>query len=616
MASTVPNVLTLGLAPQANIIPSLATAFTNTLPLLLLWYGLRDQNSDFRQSRNSQNYQKNVVEEYDFIIVGGGSAGSVLANRLSSKGGGGGGNFKILLLENGGNPNPIQSIPATYTPMLKVPQVLYDYYTVPQNNSCLALKEQRSYWPRGKGLGGTSNLNSMIYQRCNRHDYDKWAELSGSDDWKFDNILRNFKNVEDYHGVYYNEIWHSQDGQGLYVSTANNTHLLDEFLEAGKEIGYEHRDVNGDQEPSFGRLDFSIKNGRRFGTYPAFLKPVMTRPNLIIYRYSRVTKIHLTEKTKRAYGVTYIRHGVKRFVRAKREIIISAGAIDSAKLLQLSGIGPKEHLDSLGIKCLIDLPVGQNLQDHVTSIIGPFTIETPGKTMMLSRDASIRSVLDFISENKGIMTTPSGSNGIAYIHSSLSRQRGNVTSKSPDIQIVLAPSQIVPGKYSSRGEIRLASADPMAKPILDPKYFSHPDDIKILVDGLKFAVNLAETTKAFRKLGTRLINRPFPGCEKFKLRSDQYYECYARHMTLTEYHLCGTCSMGKGQEDPNAVVDSKLRVLHARGLRVVDASIFPEVPNGNTHAAVLMVADRASEYILDYWARVDNSIRRKRAHRS
>ncbi|CAL8117151.1 unnamed protein product [Orchesella dallaii] len=618
--------------------------FSKALPLIVISFGIWDQSADFLQSQKVEKYLQNFIEEYDFIIVGAGSAGSVLANRLSSNP-----DYKILLLENGGNPNPMQSVPFYFQSMFHIPSIDYDYYTVPQKRSCLSLKNQRSFWPRGRGLGGSSNLNAMFWQRSSGHDYDRWAELSGSADWKFDNILRNFKNVEDYHGQYFNEKWHSQDGKGVYVSTVDNTNLVDEFLEAGKEMGYPTKDVNGNQEPSFSRLDVTIKDGRRFGAYPAFLEPVLDRSNLYIYRYARVTKVHLNKKTKRAYGVTYKRHGIEHFVRAKREIILSAGVIDSPKILQLSGIGPKVHLDNLGIKTVIDLPVGKNLQDHIMIVFGPFLVDAPGKTYVPGRDITLSTVADYFSKRKGIMASAIGANAIGYIHSELSKQRGNIWNKSPDIQLLLVPTNLnVPeeyeeffnikkgvmsryiagledvdsfmvtvmlGKYNSRGEIRLASTDPFEKPILDPKYLSHPDDVQILIDGLNFTVNMVENTKAFQKIGARLADRHFPGCEKFKLKSAQYYECYIRQFTLTLYHQSGTCSMGKGPEDPNAVVDSKLRVLHAKGLRVVDASIIPEIPNGNINAAVMMLADKASEFILDYWAQVDNSISRSQLTR-
>ncbi|ODM94671.1 Glucose dehydrogenase [FAD, quinone] [Orchesella cincta] len=316
--------------------------------------------------------------------MGAGSAGSVLANRLSSNP-----NYSVLLLENGGNPNPMQNVPFYFQSMFHIPEIDYGYYTVPQKDACLAMKENRSYWPRGMGLGGSSNLNCMFWQRSSRFDYDRWANLSRSDEWKFDNILRNFKN---------------------------------EFLEAGMEMGYPTKDVNGNQEPSFSRLDVSIKHGRRFSAYRGFLEPVLDRTNLHIYRFAHVNKIHLGKKTKRAYGLTYKRHGVEHFVKAKREIIISAGAIDSPKLLMLSGIGPKEHLESLGIKCQIDLPVGKNLMDHIMIVFGPFFVDTPGKTIVPGRDITLYCGRIFLKMERNHGEC-SSSKCCAYIHTKFSKRK-------------------------------------------------------------------------------------------------------------------------------------------------------------------------------------------------
>ncbi|ODM94676.1 Glucose dehydrogenase [FAD, quinone], partial [Orchesella cincta] len=549
----------------------------------------------------------------------------------------------VLLLENGGNPLPLQNVPIYFQPLLHIPEIDYGYYTVPQKHACFAMKEHRSYWPRGMGLGGSSNLNAMIWQRSSPLDYDRWANLSGSDEWKFDNVLKNFKNIEDYHGQYCNEKWHSQDGQGIYVSTTGYDTLVQEFLEAGREMGYPTKDVNGNQEPSFSRLDVSIKEGRRFSAYPGFLEPILSRSNLHIYRFAHVNKIHLGKISKRAFGLTYKRHGIERFVRTKREIIISAGAIDSPKLLMLSGIGPKKHLESLGIKCQINLPVGKNLMDHTMTIFGPFTVDTPGKTNVPGRDTTLNTVAQYVLKGKGIMASATGANAVAYIHSKFSKERGELLKKSPDIQLLLNPVNsnlpetleevmsvqpgllkryfkglerkdsfmiyVMLGKPRSRGDIKLASTRPFDSPIMNPKYFSHPDDIKRMVDGINFTVQMVENTKAFQSIGARLINRHFPGCEKYELKTNLYYKCYAKHMTFTVYHQCGTCKMGFGPEDPKAVVDSKLRVLFTKGLRIVDASIIPEVPNGNINAAVMMIADKASEFILDYWAQIDNSMR-------
>ncbi|ODM87010.1 Glucose dehydrogenase [FAD, quinone], partial [Orchesella cincta] len=318
--------------------------------------------------------------------------GSVLANRLSSNP-----DYSVLLLENGGNPNPIQNVPFYFQSLLHIPEIDYGYYTVPQKHACLAMKEQRSYWPRGMGLGGTSNLNCMFWQRSSPHDYDRWAKLSGSDD---------------------GEKWHSQKGNGIYVSTVGHDNLVDEFLEAGREMGYPTKDVNGNQEPSFSRLDVSIKEGRRFGAYPGFLEPVLDRTNLFIYRYAHVNKIHLEKKTNRAYGITYKRHGVERFVRARREIIISAGAIDSPKLLMLSGIGPKKHLEN---RMPNQSPSWEKPDGSHHDNIRSFYCGHSWKNECAWERHNLNTVVDYFSNRRGIMASAIAANAVAYIQFILKR---------------------------------------------------------------------------------------------------------------------------------------------------------------------------------------------------
>ncbi|ODM87265.1 Glucose dehydrogenase [FAD, quinone] [Orchesella cincta] len=564
---------------------SVLTVFSKALPIMVISFAVWDRNRDFLQSQNVNNYLTHHIEEFDFIIVGAGSAGSVLANRLSSNP-----DYRVLLLESGGNPNPLQNVPVYFQSLLHIPELDHGHYTVPQKNVCLAMRDHRSYWPRGLGLGGSSNLNVM--------------------NGRFDSI---FKKISKTLRTTMGSI--TMDGQGIFVNTSAQENLVDEFLKAGIEMGYPTKDVNGNQEPSFSRLDFSIKNGRRFGAYQGFLAPVLNRTNLHIYRFAHVNKIHLRKETNRAYAVTYKRHGLERFVRAKREIIISAGAIDSPKLLMLSGIGPKQHLESLGIECRIDLPVGKNLMDHISVPVGPFI--------------------------EGQLASPIGANAVAYIYSSLSKARADFWIKSPDIQLLLLPANpnlhqtveevvgikpgfiekylrglnakdifminVMLGKPSSRGEIKLTSKHPWENPIMDPKYFSHSDDIKRVVDGMNFTVHMAENTEAFRNIGTRLINKHFPGCEKYELKTNSYYECYARHMTYTGYDQSGTCAMGYGPEDRNAGSS------HKRGC-VSWMPHISEIPNGNINTAVIMAADKASELILDYWTHVDNSMRSRPFH--
>lgn len=233
----------------------------------------------------------------------------------------------------------------------------------------------------------------MIYQRGNPKDYEQLSELTGDPEWRYNELLPFFKKSEDYHGNFHHQLrqnpawgrkleeqeehYHGHTGP-LYVGKLKTTYLADKFVAAGKEIGYDETDLNSEQSAGFSQLDATLKDGKRWSTYDAFIKPIHHRTNLAIYRYARAVQVHL-DRSRHAYGISYVRHGMKKFVRARKEIIISAGAIDSPKLLLLSGIGPGDHLHSVGLPCRIHLPgVGQNLQDHVTTLVGPFTMHAKG----------------------------------------------------------------------------------------------------------------------------------------------------------------------------------------------------------------------------------------------
>ncbi|ODM89121.1 Glucose dehydrogenase [FAD, quinone] [Orchesella cincta] len=449
--------------------------------------------------------------------------------------------YRVLLLESGGNPNPLQNVPAYFQSLLHIPEIDYGYYTVPQRNACLALKKHRSYWPRGMGLGGSSNLNTMIWQRSSPHDYDKWAKLSGSDEWKFENIFTNFKNIEDYHGQYYNEKWHSQDGQGIYVSTAAHGNLVDEFFEAGREMGYPTKDVNGNQESSFSRLDLSIKDGRRFGAYQGFLEPVFNRTNLHIYRFARVNKIHLG-KDNRAYAVTYKRHVPGQLIAKTTHVNLALGPKTAFRKLNTFSKQGLHLASAMAANAVATFTV------HLSEKEAEFWNKSPDIQCRLfpANPKTIHEALEVAANVKP---------GLVRKYLSGLEEK--------DIFMV----NVMLGKPSSRGDIKLASTDPLESLIMDPKYFSHPDDIRRMVDGMKFTVQMVENTKAFQRIGARFTSRHFPGCEKYELKTDQYYECCARHMTFTVYHQSGTCTMGYGPDDPKAVVDYKLRVLYTKGLR-------------------------------------------------
>ncbi|ODN00432.1 Glucose dehydrogenase [FAD, quinone] [Orchesella cincta] len=559
---------------------------------------------------------------YDFIVVGAGSAGSAIANRLSK-------NNKVLLIEGGGNPVALHRIPGIAYEILNNPDVDWMYETIPQKAAAFGLKEKKMRWPRGKSLGGSSNLNYMFYLRGNPLDYENWANITDDATWKYENVLPFFKKSLVYNGRFAdNKKHYGQSEYGnLYVEAREYSPFREEFINAGKELGYTEIDANADQRTGFGDVEASIRNGSRWGAYRAFLEPLMYRENLKIAKYSQATKIKI-DKTNRATGVFYTHHGQRKFARANKEVIISAGAVDSPKLLLLSGIGPRKHLESLGIRVKVASEhVGKNLQDHSAVALMPITIDKPLSLMPL-RDFTLDQVLKYWMNGTGVFTNPSAAGAQAFISSSIVKKKGV---DWPDLQLymfgagfsetivddfgrvqgynesvlqpILAPMFGKDGFFilatlvrpHGRGEITLQDKNPFSPPVIDGKYLEHPQDVKVLIEGMKLAVKLVEETKSLGALGAQYQKTPFPQCDHVKWKSDEFWECYIRHFAFSLYHPTSTCTMGK-------VVDSRLRVNGVRGLRVADASIMPVIVNANTNAPAIMIGEKAADFVRDYWA--------------
>ncbi|CAG7827285.1 unnamed protein product [Allacma fusca] len=562
---------------------------------------------------------------YDYIVVGAGSAGAVVANRLSK-------NNKVLLLEAGGV--SLTQVPAFVGSLLHWGQHDWKYQTVPQKHACRGSLNNVSVWPRGKSLGGTSNLNFMLYVRGNPRDYDNWANITADTAWSYENVLPYFKKSLDYAGAYQENSKHY--GKSVYgnmhVESKPSSPLLKRFLAGVHELGFPVQDINGHQQTGFCPSEFFQRNGYRSGTFQAFLKPILNRKNLHISRYSLVTKIKFDESNQ-ATGVWYVRHGVKKFARATKEIILSGGAIDSPKLLMLSGVGPEKQLKSIGVKPRVNLPVGKNLVDHMVMIIPSIILDSGG--FHPENDFSPDVIMDYVKNGNGFLSLPAMVTLTGFVNSKKQRK---TAIDWPDVQIYLkelSTYSLKPTDYSnvfqiqyekwdslfkssygkntfgfaiglvrpkSSGEIRLRDKNPLSKPIIDPNYLEHPDDVQALMDGIEMVLDLVEKTKAFKNLNARLPADSLIGCEEHTFRSRAYWECYVRHMAMTLYHPVGTCKMGKGISSPDAVVDSKLRVLHTRGLRVVDASVMPVIVNGNTNAPTVMIGEKAADFIRQYWA--------------
>ncbi|XP_065284591.1 L-sorbose 1-dehydrogenase-like isoform X1 [Dermacentor albipictus] len=573
-------------------------------------------------------HTEKLHEEYDYVIVGGGSAGCVLANRLSADPA-----VTVLLIEAGGPEDATTEVPI-YALLHYHGPYDWNYVTEPQEHSCLSLKDKRSPWPRGKALGGSSVINFMLYVRGNRRDYDSWGHDYGVKGWSYDEVLPHFKNIEKCHiKAYSDNGYHGTSGEMPCAYANTHSPLSDVFLEAGQELGYPLVDYNGPSQTGFSRLQTNVLGGTRHSACKNFIKPVIAhRRNLHISLLSHATKVLF--ESHRAIGVQFEHGADKRQVRARREVIISAGAIGTPHLLLLSGIGPRKQLEEFGIPVVADLPVGENLQDHI--FVGGIAATTKKRAELQLNSASI--IINYAFRKEGPFAVPAAIETVAFVSTSYV----NASLDFPDVEIVLlsvSPAsqegerfmtdtgltkeayekyysskrhqygfQLAPilNRLKSRGYIRLRSTDPDDAPIIDPRYFSHPEDIKVAAEGARMAVEILRT-EAFAKLGTKLWNVPFPGCEEAgEMWSEPYLECLARHHTSTVWHPCCTCPMG---EDHRAVVDSRLRVRGGvESLRVVDASVMPAIVTANLNVPVHMIADRAAMLIReDYGAAYPSS---------
>ncbi|KAE8747712.1 Glucose dehdrogenase acceptor-like [Frankliniella occidentalis] len=573
---------------------------------------------------------REVLPVYDFVIVGGGSAGAVLANRLSEVS-----DWNVLLLEAGGDETEISDVPSL-AGYLQLSDLDWQYKTSPPGGDaayCLAMNGDRCNWPRGKVLGGSSVLNAMVYVRGNRHDYDNWEQL-GNPGWGYDSVLPYFKKSEDNRNPYLARTPYHSTGGYLTVQEAPwRTPLSLAFVQAGVELGYPNRDINGAKQSGFMLTQLTVRRGSRCSTAKAFLRPVRLRNNLHVALKAQVLKVLIDPGGKGAipfaYGVQFVRGNRKQVVRVRREVILSAGAIASPQLLMVSGVGPRAHLQELGIPVVSDLKVGHNLQDHVGLGGLTYIIDEP-VTLKKSRFQTVGVGLEYIFNERGPLTT-SGVEGLAFVNS----KYANKSIDFPDIQFHFAPSSInsdggeqirkILGlrdrvyntmykplvnaetwtilplllRPKSSGWVRLKSRNPLHYPLIEPNYFAHREDIQVLVEGIRIA-NAVSNSSAFQRFGSRPLTTPMPGCRQHTFDTDAYWECAIRHFTFTIYHPTGTCKMGP-LSDPDAVVDPRLRVYGVQRLRVVDASIMPQIVSGNPNAPVIMIGEKAADLIKEDW---------------
>ena len=523
--------------------------------------------------------------DYDYIIVGSGSAGSVLANRLSVRR-----EIKVLLLEAGGSDKSLFVRMPAGIARLGTSRFNWLYETTQQ----AAMNGRRMYQPRGRLLGGSSSVNAMVYTRGQAADYDHWRQL-GNAGWSYADVLPYFKKSERNERLH--DEFHGSDGPLNVAERPYTNPLSYVFLEAAQQAGIPlNPDFNGAMQLGCGLFQVTQKNGERCSAAAAYLHPVAKRKNLTIRTKAQATRILI--EMNRAVGVEYVRGGKLYKVRAAREVVLAGGSINSPQLLLLSGVGPAQELGALGIPVKLDLPgVGKNLQDHLN--VNILQRATPGITLdSKSRGlGTIMPTLEFLLRRTGPGTSNVAEAG-AFVISALG-------AATPDIQYHFIPAQVIDHarkqldghgitlhacclRPQSRGEIRLASRDPLQPAVIDPNYLASDYDRKILIDSIRRGREIL-ASPAFKPF---LGEERFPGAAQ---QSDAELTEFVRATAETEYHPVGTCKMGG---DPMAVVDDKLRVRGIDRLRVIDASIMPSVVSGNTNAPVIMIAEKGAEMML------------------
>ena len=533
---------------------------------------------------------------WDYVIVGAGTAGCLLANRLSA-----GGRHRVLLLEAGGpDTYPWIHIPVGYLYCIDNPRTDWRYRTEPD----AGLNGRQLIYPRGRTLGGCSSINGMIYMRGQARDYDAWAAATGEPEWAWAHALPDFVRHED-NALHEAGALHGRGGEWRVERQRLRWDVLDAFAAAAVEAGIPATDdFNGGSNEGVGYFEVNQRGGWRWNTRKAFLNPARGRANLRVETGVHVERLELEPDGAggwRCTGVQLLQGGVRRTVRAAREVVLSAGAIGSPQILQLSGLGPPELLHRHGVAVKHALPgVGANLQDHlqiraVFSVQGALTLNTLANSLV----GKARIGLEYLLRRSGPMSMAPSQLGIFT--------KSRPDKPGPDIQFHVQPlslpafgqplhdfpaitASVCNLEPTSRGTVQIASADPLAAPKIAPNYLSTAEDRRVAADSLRVARRIAQQP-AFAKHAPAEYK---PGVEH---QSDEALARLAGDIATTIFHPVGTARMGRA-DDPMAVVDPHLRVRGVAGLRVVDASVMPSITHGNTNSPTLMIAEKAARWML------------------
>ncbi|XP_045465789.1 glucose dehydrogenase [FAD, quinone]-like [Harmonia axyridis] len=539
---------------------------------------------------------------YDFIVIGAGAAGATVTRRLAEIA-----DWKILLLEAGEEETDTTRIPSLSFNLLNS-KYNWGYLTTTQKYWCYGSTDKRCLLGMGKALGGSTAINGMSWARGNPKDYNKWAD-SGCPGWNYHDVLPYFKKLEDSQIKHYSEEHQGKNGPVHLENSRFESKATEFVLRAAYELNIPYVNFNAGKQIGIGHAQGTLRRGSRWSSARAYLQNAQVLPNLVIKPRSTVLKVLIDPKDKKASGVQYIRNGTIVEVHATKEVIISAGGMMTPKLLMLSGIGPKEELNNLGIETMSDLKVGKTLRTHLAFMGLKFIFNN---TQLPSKNTR-EEIIEFLTKGKGPLSAFSA-DVIAYFNTEVSKDSADL----PDVELVFSPryevvdNGVTENKLAvsvtvvlldpkSVGSVKIGTNDPFHPPLIDPNFLSDKDekDIATLIEGIRLAQKFL-ATRIFKENGGYLDRKPIPSCSSEEFDSDQYWRCAMRYQSICLSDPASTAKMGP-TSDPDSVVDDELTVHRIGNLRIVDNSVIPVNIRGHMMAPAYMIGEKAADIIKNFW---------------